>query len=283
MDDFIVDPLYYQNHSANKNAWLKRSNNFIANLFSVTPKEVSEKSAVYINNPDGLRDYIFIVSSWDRLNKVELTSKSTTLFLCIAVFAMEGLNRHIMRDKRSKKDNFSIGQKKLYDYLSKYFTQDENKVLLNSFIFSKGFNKIPMGRSNERHLMYRAMRQIQKQEYYKTKYCFAIEDINNIHCNCIDILNNRKDKLNVYLNKMAWHLYKMRCSVVHDGITPMFCHAESKPKDYASWGLTICDMYNDNKKKVYYRYSSSLSKLKFEEMFLKSLWRAYCAGLPKKI
>jgi len=144
---------------------------------------------------------------------------------------------------------------------------------------------VPMHIGKDRHIMYRGMLNKSKDyelEYNKRDWCTAEESTDNIHCPCIKWLASEDDnKLNYYLGHLANHLYKMRCSIVHEGMAPLISHTEEKPPNFTIWGMTVSDVYFDSKYSRHYHYSSALSRKTLERIFITSLWTAFENGYPK--
>ena len=281
MPFFKVDPYPYKKFDENGS---KEDSEFLQNLFNKSKIEIFEASNAYNNNSDGLRSFIFITRSYEHIRTIELSDQATSLAVAIIIFAIEGIMNHIPKPKHNKP---TVNELRFIKYLNRCLTRTDKLQLLNSLVFSaKSKKSIPMTRGTSRHVMYKGMIRKCKSDRYEVftnEWCTASEETSNIHCNCINWLSGESDLvINYYLRKIARHLYKMRCSIVHDGIAPIITYTDEKPKSVAFWGMTVSDVYFDNKYSKHYKYESSLSRQRLETIFVNSLWLAFQKGYPRK-
>lgn len=258
---------------------------FLSQFFGVSRSELYSKSVAYQNNPDALRNFIWVVQYYDNLRSRELTSDATCLPIVIAIFTIDALTRNIPVPK-NKPQETSKSEYRLGYFLKNGFNRLSKLELLNSFAFSEEFDRIPFdGKKSVHHLMYQAMlEKCPGDEYisFENEWCSTQGDTGNIHCHCINWLNKQdSDVVNGFIDKLAKYLYKMRCSVVHDSLAALISYTDIKPANVAVWNMTISDVVLDMKKNKHIYYESSLQRQKFEEMFKTSLWNAFCNGLPK--
>lgn len=289
----LVNPYPYKSAEDNR---IVEDSIFLQKLFNKTEIEVKQASIAYKNNSDGLRNFIFITRSYEHLRQIELSDKATSLAVSIMIFAIEAIMMHIkniplprkrVQGIKKPRNHMSIKEYRLIQYLRHCLTKDEKLLLLNSLVFSATASKnIPMHMGTVRHVMYRGMvKECVSDEFecFKKEWCSVQESTDNIYCNCIRWLSGKSDQtINYYLRHLSKHLYKMRCSIVHDAIAPLISHTEEKPANVAMWGMTVSDVYFDNKQSKHYKYNSAISRKKFEEIFLSSLWRAFEKGYPAK-
>lgn len=290
---FAVDPYPYKQSDENR---ISEDSFFLQKVFRITEEEINQTSIAYKNNSNGLRNFIFITRSYEHLRQVELSDRATSLAVAIIIFAIEAIMMHITKtprprkSKRSKKSKnyMSVKEYRLIQYLRQCLTREEKLLLLNSLVFSAVASKtVPMRMGTVRHVMYRGMLKecvSDEFEHFREEWCSAQESSENIHCNCIRWLAGKNEKvLNYYLRQLSGHLYRMRCSIVHEGIAPIISHTEEKPANVAMWGMTVSDVYFDSMRSKHYHYNSAISRKKLEEIFTTSLWRAFEKGYPKKI
>lgn len=284
---FQVDPVHYLSSDEGLQ-FMSRSRKFIGKMFDKSNSEVFDQSKAYVNNPNGLRNYIFILGSWDHINKIELTKKADTLAVCSIVFAIEAICYNIRPIKRKRKsgDSNSMARNpfayKIYFFMNKFLERDDKIKLLSAFVFTPVQQKIPLSSITERHIMYRgALKSM--SDYGRPDYCTADSQGNATICNCRDWLKSQNDAMiNKYLWTLSRRIYKMRCAVVHDGSTTSICHTEKRPSDYSSWGMEVVDIYGDNRSGDYVRYGSAISREELSEIFTRAFWKAFCSGMPKK-
>lgn len=269
---------------------------FLQKLFGKTENEVKDASASYIGNSDGLRNFIFTTRNYEHLRRVELSDNATSLAVAIIIFAIEAIMTHVtkvplpkrFKGRKKPKPKMSVKEYRLIQYLRLCLTREEKLLLLNSLVFSAIASKtVPMRSGTVRHVMYRGMLKewvSDKFEHFETDWCSAQESIENIHCYCIRWLTGKDEKkVNYYIRQLSGHLYRMRCSIVHEGIAPIISHTEEKPPNVDVWGMTVSDVYFDNKRYKHFQYNSALSRKRLEEIFTTSLWSAFEKGYPRKI
>jgi hypothetical protein len=288
MDYFMnkaYNAFFFENPYPYKNApnRIKKDSKFLQQFFGRTKEEVKTASSAYVGNSDGLRSFIFITRSYERLRSVELSEKATTLAVAIIIFAIDAVMMNFSKVPRPKKSRrkLDIHEYRLRQYLRLSLSRENKLLLLNSLVFGAIAAKaIPMRVGKDRHVMYRGMLRKSKK-YNKRSFCTARESKDNIHCPCIEWLSSEDDTtLNYYLGQLAKHLYKMRCGIVHEGMTPLISHTEEKPTNYPVWGMTVSDIYFDSKNSRHYHYSSALSRKTFERIFISSLWTTFVKGHP---
>lgn len=282
---FLINPYPYKLNDDNR---VVEDSQFLQKFFNKSQQDILSASNSYSNNPDGLRNFLFITRTYERLRKIELSPRATSLAVAIIIFTIEGIMGLHNEKKKKKPKNIDKPELRLQRYLIKFISRTDKLILLNSFAFSSRVNKrIPIKKSTDRHVMYRGMLKEcidDEFESFHTDWCSVEESTESTHCNCSRWLSKKDDKvINRYIKRLSSHLYKMRCSIVHDGIAPLISHVEEKPPNVTVWGMTLSDVYFDNKKLRYYRYNSALSRDKFEKIFISSLWKAFQAGYPRKI
>lgn len=130
--------------------------------------------------------------------------------------------------------------------------QPEDKIkLLRSFTFSKKY-KFKQGWGETYHLMRNDyIRSITNPFESPDKFCFTG---NMPECQCIVWMRENESKINIYLNELAHHLYKMRCAVLHDVSGVLWVH------DFDSNG-SLCDAYSTNNHFV--SYESGINRTDF--------------------
>lgn len=289
---FYVNPYPYKLTNGLR---LAEDSKLLQEILNKSQDEIYEASKAYCKNGNGLRNFIFIARSYENLRRGELSHTATSLAVAIILFAIDALMTHISKVPRPKNylrkgnrlRNITPSEYKLAEFLRKCLSKEDKLLLLDSFVFSARASKqIPMGKHTLRHLMYRSMLKKSKTPYFsfKKNWCTAQESIENTHCNCIGWLASQNIcTVNHFLRALAVHLYKMRCSIVHDGTAPLIAHTEKKPEDVAVWGMSVFDVYFDNKHSRHFYYESGLSRMTLERVFKSALWVAFQKGFPRSV
>lgn len=267
-DYFTIDPFAHKRISLiEKLEYCRRYSSLISKQLGKSRVDIVASSNSFSGRPKDLLQFFSAMSFWQVVRKRELTKKATTLAILSAVITAEGL---MLRSSGND-------QKRFIEFLSRCFGEEDKKLFLKSFIFSRKQN-FPVGQSKIRHMVYKKV--IRIRPYARSRYCHA-DSQGSVGCECLGYIDNLNGhELNKYFRRLASKIYAMRCSIVHDALAVSYCHTEENPDNHGSWSYGVIDSFQLTRGGII-QYETTISRRQIENAFKQAFWEAFKFGWPK--
>lgn len=184
------------------------------------------------------------------LNRRLVQSDDSIILITFYIASIEAIQKLKNRGR-------SISKTKLvYKFLKNNLRLEDKIKLLRSFTFSRKY-KFKQGIGATYHLMRHGyIRSITNPYEFPDKFCMTGS---RPECQCIVWLRENEAKVNRYINKLAHHLYKMRCAVLHDASGVLWIH-DFESSENSSGSLRDAYSINDD---YFVSYESGINRSEF--------------------
>jgi hypothetical protein len=236
----------------------------LCQFLGMDPRTVFEASKKYANREADLFRFIFSIRFLVHALENELKERATTLKVVSLIFTVEGIAPSSLLPNRVR----------LKRFLVLYLSRQEKITLLTGFTFTGG-HALGQHSASRRHLMFDGIPK--GNAFLRTTDCSTCA---HTVCSCRGWLAAQPvDVIDDYTEKLGDKLYDMRNAVAHDAVPVFFASSEEqRPKDAATWSITLVDAFTRDRRASFITYQSGLLVEDFISILRNGLWRCFEDG-----